>query len=339
MKFHGIALVAATTFLLAITLIPAASAQSYKMTTQIAPGVATPDKVETSIGTLHLTDGVPDADTTEKIYDNLDRSRALQAYLLAIPIVNQASMRETLRSFGPDNQTDVIWETLVDSKTVELTANDNVIYNFIWLDTHKGPLVVEVPPRVLGLIDDFWYRWVADIGITGPDKGKGGKYLVLPPGYDGDVPDGYFVVQSETYNVWNFMRGYLDKGVKAASDNIRDNLKVYPLSRAENQPAMEFIIDFKPKLEKISRPPGRNTRAMPRKAAAGSLLHCNAALANTRSTLLSASGRWSRSAHRQPGRRSRQRVGERSTRSDAVGAVRRSEAERFRTYRWRRRPA
>ena len=80
----------------------------------------------------------------------------------------------------------------MDSKTVELTANDNTVYSFIWLDTHKGPLVVEVPPMVLGLIDDFWYHWVADVGITGADHGKGGKYLILPPGYKGEVPEGLF---------------------------------------------------------------------------------------------------------------------------------------------------
>jgi len=152
----------------------AATAQ-YKMTTPIAPGVATPDRLETSIGTLTMTDGNPDSVTAQKIYDNLDRSRALQAYLLGIPIVNQAGMRGSLRQFGPDNQTNVIWETLVDPRTVELTANDNTIYSFIWIDTHQGSLVVEVPPMVLGAIDDFWYRWVADIGITGADKGKGGS--------------------------------------------------------------------------------------------------------------------------------------------------------------------
>lgn len=168
-----------------------AAAIQYKMTTPIAPGVATPDTLETSIGTLHLRDGVPKPDTIDKIYDNLDRSRALQAYLLAIPIVNQASMRDSLRQFGPDNQTDVIWEQLVDSKTVELTANDNTIYNFIWIDTHKGPVALEIPPMSLGAVDDFWYRWVTDVGITGPDKGKGGKYLILPPGYKGEVPQGY----------------------------------------------------------------------------------------------------------------------------------------------------
>ena len=164
--------------------------QQMKMTTPIAPGVAVPDKIESSIGTLNLSYGYPSADTVEKIYDNLDRSRALQAYLMAIPIVNQAGMRDSLRKFGPDNQTDVIWENLVDPRTVELTANDNTIYNFIWIDTKKGPLVVEVPPEVLGGVNDFWYRWVADVGITGEDRGKGGKYLVLPPDYKGEVPPG-----------------------------------------------------------------------------------------------------------------------------------------------------
>jgi hypothetical protein len=82
-----------------------ALAQTYKMTTPIAPGVATPNTLETSIGTLKLNDGVPLPDTAERVYDNLDRSRALQAYLLGLPIVNQAGMRASLRQFGPVNQT------------------------------------------------------------------------------------------------------------------------------------------------------------------------------------------------------------------------------------------
>ena len=140
----------------AVALLALAACQTtptpagYKMTTPIAPGVATPNTLETSIGTLALNDGFPTAETVEKVYDNLDRSRALQAYLLGIPIVNQVGMRDSMRKFGPDNQTDVIWENLVDSKTVELTANDNTVYSFIWLDTRNGPLVVEIPPKVLG---------------------------------------------------------------------------------------------------------------------------------------------------------------------------------------------
>jgi hypothetical protein len=88
-----------------------------KYSTPIAPGVAVPDKIESSLGTLNLNYGYPTADTVEKIYDNLDRSRALQAYLMAIPIVNQAGMRDSIGQFGPVNQTDVIWENLVDPRT------------------------------------------------------------------------------------------------------------------------------------------------------------------------------------------------------------------------------
>ena len=205
------------------------------------PGVATPDRLDTSIGPLNLIDGFPKPDTIEKIYDNLDRSRALQAYLLAIPIVNQAGMRESLRKFGPVNTTNVIWETLVDPRTVELTANDNTIYSFIWLDTKKGPLVVEIPPKVLGAIDDFWYRWVTDVGITGPDKGAGGKYLILPPGYKGEIPKGYFVVRPKTYGNWMPFRSFLvDGSPKPGVESVKKNLKIYQLSDAANPPAIKF---------------------------------------------------------------------------------------------------
>ncbi len=183
-----------------------------KYSTPIAPGVAVPDKLETSIGTLNLSYGYPSAETVAKIYDNLDRSRALQAYLMAIPIVNQAGMRDSLGQFGPANQTDVMWENLVDPRSVELTANDNTIYNFIWIDTKKGPLVVEVPPEVLGGVNDFWYRWVGDVGITGEDHGKGGKYLVLPPGYVGEVPAGYAVLRPSTFGNWLFFRAFVVDG-------------------------------------------------------------------------------------------------------------------------------
>ena len=216
-------------------------AAEYKYETPIAPGIAVPDKIESSIGILNLRYGYPDADTVKKIYDNLDRSRALQAYLMAIPIVNQAGMRDSLRQFGPDNQTDVIWEDLVDARTVELTANDNTIYNFIWLDTKQGPLVLEIPPEVLGGINDFWYRWVADVGITGEDRGKGGKYLVLPPGYKGEVPTGYIVLRPNTFGNWLFFRAFLvDGSTKLGVESVKKHLKIHQLSEAANPPPMKF---------------------------------------------------------------------------------------------------
>ena len=157
--------------------------------------------MDTRFGTLNFFGGFPDKESADKLYDNLDFQRAVQAYLLALPVVNQASNRDNILTLGPANKTVPIWETMVDSRTVELTANDNTPYTWFWIDLRDGPIVVEAPPKVLGLADDMWYRWVGDIGLTGPDKGKGGKYLFLPPGYKGDVPSGYFVMRPGSYSV------------------------------------------------------------------------------------------------------------------------------------------
>jgi hypothetical protein len=178
------------------------AAPGLKYSTPMPPGVASPDKVETRLGTLKFFDGFPDKASVDKLYDNLDFQRAVQAYLLAIPAVNQAGNRNAIRSLGPVNTVVPVFH--MDSRSIFLTANDNTLYSWTWLDLTKGPLVLEVPPKSLGAINDMWYRWVIDLGITGPDKGAGGKYLILPPGYKGDVPrEGYVaVVQPPTLNIW-----------------------------------------------------------------------------------------------------------------------------------------
>lgn len=102
-------------------------------------------------------------------------------------------------------------------------------------------MVIELPADVLGFLDDMHFGYITDMGAAGPDKGKGGKYLVLPPGYEGDIPEGYFVNHSRTYGVWVVMRGYVTTTVEAAAENIANNLKVYPLAKKDNQIPMEFI--------------------------------------------------------------------------------------------------
>ena len=95
---------------------------------------------------------------------------------------------------------------------------------------------------VLGAIDDFWYRWVADIGITGADKGKGGKYLILPPGYSGEIPPGYFVVRPNTYGNWMPFRSFLvDGSPKPGVESVKKHLKIYQLADAANPPPMKFV--------------------------------------------------------------------------------------------------
>jgi hypothetical protein len=220
---------------------PAQSSQ-YKMTTDIPPGIAMPDSVETRLGTLKFFDGFPDDASVEKIYDNLDFQRAVQAYLLALPAVNMAGLREGLLQLGPPNTTIPTFDTMMDSRSLFLTANANTAYTWIWINLKDGPLVAEVPPMVLGMIDDFWFRYVTDIGIVGPDKGKGGKYLLLPPDYKGDMPQGYIVVRVPTYESILVWRNFPVKGdIKPAIESLKKLTRIYPLAQAGNPPENTFV--------------------------------------------------------------------------------------------------
>ncbi len=213
-----------------------------KMTTPLPPGIASPDKVETRLGTLNFFDGFPDSATVDKLYDNLDFQRAVQAYLLALPAVSQAANRNEILKLGPANTTVPIFENRMDSRSIFLTPNTETPYTWMWLDLRSGPVVLEAPPKVLGALNDMWFRWVADIGFTGPDKGAGGKFLVLPPGYKGEVPKGYFVVKSPTFSLWAPWRSFVMNGdTKPGVDLVKKYTRVYRLSEAANPPAMNFV--------------------------------------------------------------------------------------------------
>ena len=187
-------------------------------------------------------DGFPDDATVQKVYDNLDFQRGVQAFLTAMPAASLAAQRKAIRSFGPDNQTVIIFETLMDSRSLFLTANTESIYAMAWLDLKNGPVVVESPPNTLGLVDDFWFHYVTDLGNAGPDKGKGGKFLFLPPDYKGAVPEGYHVFKSPTYGNCFGTRGFQVNGdPKPGVDSIKQHLRIYPLAQAANPPATNFV--------------------------------------------------------------------------------------------------
>lgn len=220
----------------------AESASRMKMATEVPPGIAMPDEVETRLGKLKFFDGFPDDETIEKLYDNLDFQRAVQAYLLGLAPVSQLANRKGIAELGPMNMTVPIFEDRMDSKSLFLTPNNNTPYTWIWLDLKDGPLVLEVPPKVLGAIDDMWYSYVTDVGFVGPDKGEGGKYLLLPPGYDGEVPTGYFVVRPATFRVWVPWRSFLVNGdPKPGVDLVKKHTRIYHLKDAANPPPLNFV--------------------------------------------------------------------------------------------------
>ena len=204
--------------------------------------IHTPDRVETSIGTLKFIDGAPLPETAQKAYDYLDTMRAVDVFLKGMPAASMAGLMNGPKSMGADALNKVmIMDGLMNSKSLYLTANTSTLYIFPTLDLKvDGPTVVDVPPGMLGAFNDAWFRYMEDIGPFGPDKMKGGKFLVLPPHYEGDIPKGYFVVKSKTYKVWVFMRGSTKNGLDAAVKNAK-TLKVYPLSQKDNPAKMEFI--------------------------------------------------------------------------------------------------
>jgi hypothetical protein len=244
MKKYTIATILAFALLLhfaSATSLAAQASNKPRMATETPAGITAPSEVDTRLGILRTKDGFPDQATIDKVYDNLDFQRGVQAVLTAMPGASLSAMRKGHREFGPDNQTVLQFPTHMDSRSLYLTANTAAIYNFVWLNTKQGPLVIEVPPNGLGAIEDFWFHWVGDVGETGPDKGKGGKYLLLPPGYKGSVPEGYFVLRSPTYNQWFFLRVFGEGGPAAAVANVKKHLRIYPLAKAANPPKMNFV--------------------------------------------------------------------------------------------------
>ena len=132
---------AAITTVIAASMATALASQppKMKMTTDVPPGIATPDKLETRLGTLNLFDGVPDAETAQKVYDNLDFQRGVQAYLNSIQIASMYGMRKGILDFGPANTTALLFETLMDSKALWLTPNTTSVYMCAWLEMKDEP--------------------------------------------------------------------------------------------------------------------------------------------------------------------------------------------------------
>ena len=194
---------------------------------------------------LRYEGGYPTAESIAKLYDELDLQRAAQAYLDFIPAMSmQALLDMHPRDHGVSETGGVIVYTEPGegrSKDIGLTYNTESMYASASVDLKQtGPAVIEVPPKVLGIINDGFMRYVADLGNAGLDRGQGGKYLLLPPGYEGEVPEGYFVFRSSTYRNWVMVRGFeQDTGRgEAALAYYKEHFKVYPLGEGVHQPSV-----------------------------------------------------------------------------------------------------
>jgi hypothetical protein len=213
-----------------------------KMTTEIPKGILTPNHMKTRIGELNADDGVPTVETAKVIYDNLDFQHGVTSFLSGIQIASMEAFRRGLKTFGPPNKTVVLFENLMDSKALWLTPNTTSVYMLMWLQLGDEPYVLETPADVLGIIDDHWFKYVADFGRLGDDKNQGGKFLIVPPGYKGKIPEGYIVKHTNTYGNWVIWRGFQKDGSpKPAIDLTKKVFKAYPFSQKDNPPALNFV--------------------------------------------------------------------------------------------------
>ncbi len=244
---HRLITPAITAAILGTSVTGIASAQDipvFEFTTEIPDGITTPDNIETRLGELNFFDGVPDAESTEKIYNLLDFHHALEAYLSGIKIASMDAMRRGIEAFGPANTTVLQFADLMDSQALFLTPNTTSVYQTAWLDLGEEPMVMETPPNVLGLVNDGWFKYVADFGNLGPDEGKGGKFLIIPPSYEGEVSeDGYTaVMRPSTYGNWLLWRGFtVDGSTEQAVTQTQEMFRLYPLSQADKPPEMTFV--------------------------------------------------------------------------------------------------
>ena len=224
----------------------------------IPPALSTPDRVDSRIGPLEFRDGVPSKATADKLFDTVDFTYAYRAFMDNMRGVSIHALAKGMRDIGVKDNEVLVFSQLMDAKSLFLTANADTIYVMGALDLSKGPVVLETPPKFLGAVQDAWFRWVIDVGLPGPDRGEGGKYLIVPPGYTGPLPDGgYFISRSRTNRIVWFGRSFLENhsDPKPVVETIRKFTKVYAYQPGGFGTPISDFLSGKARLGPINPPP------------------------------------------------------------------------------------
>src|ERR1035438_655882 len=198
-------------------------------------------EINTRIGKIETVNGFPTPEAAKKLFDESDFQRATQAYLWGLPAVGfQGLHLAHLNTFGAKDGEVVLYVTLKD-KAGMLTPNLTTIYAMTFWNLEKqGPLVIIVPAGAsAGGVLDIWQRPVTDVGQTGPDKGQGGKFLILGPGTPDPKNSEFITVRSKSSQIWFATRG-LGADPAAAEATVR-KYKLYAYDDRPNPPVTKFI--------------------------------------------------------------------------------------------------
>lgn len=190
------------------------------------------------------------AASADTIADRMYIQKASEVVIWAQPLMNAIAMRDGFEKDGGAGANDLLYfKKPIDWRFQITTPNNTTMYAFAFWKTLEGPMVVEIPPTnpkvdLFGTMMDIWQRPVIDVGGAGFDKGLGGKYLLLPPNYNGPYPKGYFVFPQMTYNGWFALRAIVkdfSPETMAAAETLLKKIRIYPLSKAQNPPAMQHV--------------------------------------------------------------------------------------------------
>lgn len=189
-----------------------------------------PAKMDSRFGKLEFKDGAPTASTADAVYTALAFTNGLDVYNNSFRGASALAIHKGFLSIGVTDNTVLLFSSLMGAESIFLTGNADTIYYLSFIDLSNGPMVVEQPPKGLGTINDMWFSWIIDIGFPGPDRGEGGKYLIVPPGYDGPLPEGgFYIARSKTLRAMYAARAFLtDNDPKPTVDMIKKYLKIYP---------------------------------------------------------------------------------------------------------------
>jgi hypothetical protein len=200
-----------------------------------------PARADTRLGNLEFENDYPTPETVRKLRDELLFQAAVQVYLWSLPIMDVVAVRDCHQAAGVENTGIPIFESFLSPRTIVPTGNQETIYAYGVVTLGGEPMVFEAPPGTAGFIADAWQRPIQDVGPTGPDEGKGGRFLLVPPGHEGDLPEaGYFVARSPTRNVWWLLRGSVKDGETGPAVEALRQVRLHPLSRADAPPPQQY---------------------------------------------------------------------------------------------------
>ncbi len=241
--------------IVAASIALAATAQTREYA-PIPKDIPTDSKIESKIGPLSFPMGVPTESTAQKLEDEMMYINGVNAYNNTIQGASLWALRKGFASVGVKDNDFIVGPQMMDGNALFLTANMDTYYFWGFIDLKDGPVVVETPPNVLGIFDDIWFRWVSDFGLAGADRGKGGKYLIVPEGYEGTLPEGgYYIRHSRTNLVTVLGRLFLvDNSTENSEALVKNNLKVYPYAPGGEGSSVASYLNGEAPLTGLAKP-------------------------------------------------------------------------------------